>query len=200
MARRRPGYAQVPLVVLALAVSAWASGCATLREVTALPRVDFSLTRVSGGTLAGVSIEGVRSAEAVSALEMARLAGAVSRGELPLEAVLEVRAANPSDNARARLLAMDWTLFLDDRETVAGALDREYVLPPGEPVIVPVRVEVDLVDFFDDQLGQALDLALAVAGAGEPRRVRLEAVPTVETPLGPVRYPEPVRIEYGAGR
>lgn len=187
-------------LVLALTATVLVSGCATLREVTALHRVNFSLAEVSGGTLAGVSIEDVRDAEGVSPLTMARFATALARGELPLEAVLQVRADNPSDNARARLVALDWTLFLDDRETVRGSLDEEHLLPPGEPVIVPVRVEVDLIDFFGDQLEEALALALAVAGAGEPRRVRLDATPTVETPLGPIRYPEPVRIEYEAGR
>lgn len=187
-------------LVLALAATVLVSGCATLREVTALQRVNFTLAAVSGGTLAGVSIEDVRNTEAVSPLTMARFATALSRGELPLEAVLEVRADNPADNARARLVGLDWALFLDDRETVRGSLEEEHLLPPGDPVIVPVRVEVDLIDFFGDQLVEALDLALAVAGAGEPQRVRLDATPTVETPLGPIRYPEPVRIEYEAGR
>jgi len=193
----RLGAALALLVVLIAAL--FVSGCATLREVTALRRVQFSLAGVSGGTLAGVSIEDVRTADAVAPLTMARFAAALSGGELPLEAVLEVRAANPPDNARARLVGLDWALFLDDRETVRGALDQEYLLPPGEPVIVPVRVEVDLIEFFGHQLEEALDLALAVAGAGEPQRVRLEATPTVETPLGPIRYPEPVRIEHEAG-
>ncbi|NIP60428.1 MAG: hypothetical protein GWM92_18770 [Gemmatimonadetes bacterium] len=186
-------------LVLVLSGSVIPSSCATLREVTALRRVEFSLAGISGGTLAGVSIEDVRNAEAVGPLNMARFAAAVSRGELPLEAVLEVRATNPPDNARARLVGLDWALFLDHRETLRGALADEYLLPPGEPVMVPVRVEVDLIEFFGDQLEEVLDLALAVAGAGEPQRVRLEATPTVQTPVGPIRYPEPVRIDYEAG-
>lgn len=194
---RRRTAGTLPLALLpALGILA---GCATLQEVTALRSVDFSLAGTSGGTLAGVSIESARSVQDLGPLEMARIGGALSRGELPLQVVLLVQASNPPDNARARLVAMDWTLFLDDRRTVSGQLDREHVLPPGEPVRVPVQVELDLLEFFDDQLEAVAGLALAVAGAGEPQRVRLEATPSVQTPLGPIRYPTPIRIEGEVG-
>lgn len=175
------------------------SGCATLRQVTALRSVEFSLQGATGGTLAGVSVESVRRYEDLGAADVARLAEALSRGDLPLETTLLVRASNPADNVRARLVGLDWTLFLDDRETVSGAVDREYVLEPGEPATVPVAVELDLLDFFDRQLESLANLALAAAGAGEPRRVRLEATPSIRTRLGPIRYPEPIRIEYEVG-
>jgi hypothetical protein len=119
---------------------------------------------------------------------------------MPLETVLQVRAANPEDNVQARLVGLDWTLFLDDRETIGGVLDQEYVLTPGEPVDVPVSVRLDLLDFVDGQLQEVVGLALAVAGAGEPQRVRLEATPSIQTRLGPIRYPEPIRIEHEVGR
>lgn len=175
------------------------SGCATLRQVTALRSVAFSLQGASGGTLAGIPVESTRSYEDLDALDVARLAEALSRGELPLEATLLVRASNPADNVQARLVELDWTLFLDDRETVSGTVDREHVLPPGEPVTVPVAVELDLLDFFDRQLEPLVGLALAAAGQGEPRRVRLQATPTIRTRLGPIRYPEPISIDYEVG-
>lgn len=186
-------------IVLVLLASVFLTGCATLQEFAALRDVDFSLAGATDGTLAGVSIQSVRSFSDLSAMDVARVAAAFTRGELPFETTLLVRASNPADNSRTRLVALDWTLFLDDRETVSGALDQEYVLPPGEPVSVPVRVQLDLLDFFDRQLEQVAGLALAAAGAGEPTRIHLEATPSVQTPLGIVRYPEPVRIEYAVG-
>ena len=187
------------LVVLALSASVVLTGCATLRQVVALRHVDFSLEGTSGGTLAGIPIQSTRSLGDLRALDVVRIGAAVSKGELPLEGVSLVSAFNPVDNAQARLVGMDWTLFLDDRETVSGALDQEYVLPPGEPVTIPVRVRLDLLDFFDEQFEEVVALALAVAGAGEARRVRLEATPSIQTRWGPIRYPEPVRIEHEVG-
>jgi hypothetical protein len=99
------------------------AGCATLRQVAALRKVDFSLQGTTGGTLAGISIESMRSFEELSALDLGRLTGALSRGKLPLTATLLVRASNPADNTKARLVALDWTLFLDDRKTVSGVVE-----------------------------------------------------------------------------
>jgi hypothetical protein len=67
-------------------------------------------------------------------------------------------------------------------------------------VSIPVTVKLDLLDFFDRQLEPLVGLALDATGAGEPHRVRLEATPSIQTSLGPIRYPEPIRIEYEAGK
>ncbi len=174
-------------------------GCATLRQIGALRQVDFSLAGASGSTLAGVSIQSIQSFNDLTALQVARIASALSQGTLPFQTVLEVRASNPADNVQARLLKLDWTLFLNDRKTVSGELDQEYVLPPGQPVTVSVPVQLDLLEFFDQQLQQLVDLALAATGEGGPGKVRLEATPSIETPLGPIRYPEPIRIEQVVG-
>jgi hypothetical protein len=175
------------------------AGCATLSEIAALRRVDFSLSGTTGTTLAGVPIEQARSIDDLRTTDVVRIGAALARGELPLESDLLVEAANPADGVQARLLELDWTLFLEDEETVSGVLDREFVLPPGDPVTIPVRVRLDLLDFFDGSTEELVDLALALAGAEEPQEVRLEAIPSIQTPLGPMRYPSPIRIEHEVG-
>lgn len=186
-------------LLLILAAALAVTGCATLQEFASIRDVDFSLAGVTDASLAGVSITSATSYRDLSAMDGVRIAAAYAEGELPLETTLLVRASNPADNSQARLVGMDWTLFLDDRETVSGVLDREYVLPPGEPVSVPVRVSLDLLDFFDRQLEDVVNLALAAAGGGEPARIHLEAIPSVQTPLGVMRYPEPIIIGYDVG-
>jgi hypothetical protein len=175
------------------------SGCATLSEIGALRRVDFSLAGTTGTTLAGVPIEQAREIDDLRATDVVRIGAALARGELPLEGDVLVEAANPADGVQARLIQLDWTLFLEDEETVSGVLDREFVLPPGDPVTIPVRVRLDLLDFFDGSTEEMIDLALALAGAEEPQEVRLEAIPSIDTPLGPMRYPSPIRIEHEVG-
>lgn len=184
----------------AVGVSLLVAGCATLQQVTALRKVAFSLAGTTGGTLAGVPIESTRSFQDLGVLDVARLTEALARGKLPFEATLLVRASNPADNVQARMVALDWTLFLDNRKTVSGVVDREYVLPPGKPVTVPVIVKLDLLQFFDRQLEPLVGLALAAAGAGQPHRIRLEATPSIQTPLGSIRYPEPITIAYEVGK
>lgn len=184
-----------PVAVTAAAAAAL-SACATLQQLAALRQVDFAIAGVSAGTLAGVELAGIRSIEDVRPAEAARLAAAVAEGDLPLEFTVDLRATNPADNATtARMVRFAWTLLLDDRETIDGVVDREIVLPPGEPRIIPIGMRLDLVEFFDGNARDLLDLALRFAGAEtDAAEVKLRALPTVETPLGPIDYPATITI------
>lgn len=180
----------VPAAMVALA------SCATLQSIAALRRVDFALDRVSDAGLAGVPIDRIRDYQELSAIDIARVGTALARGEVPFDFVLHVSALNPADNSvAARLVRMDWTLLLEDRETVSGVIDREIVLEPGVPGDIPMTIHVDLAEFFQKNARDMIDLALAVAGAGgEPTRIALRATPTIQTAIGPIRYPEPITI------
>ncbi len=178
-----------------------ASGCATLQQLGALRNVDFDLRGVSDVRLAGIDFTRVRSFSDLSLGDAAALATAVADRNLPLDLQLDVVAVNPEDNyADARLVEMAWTLFLEDRETVSGILDREMVLPRGEPTDVPVRVGLNLVEFYEGNARDLFELAQSLAGVGgQPKEVMVEVLPTVQTSLGPIRYPEPLRLRHTVG-
>lgn len=185
--------ARVLLLILPVFVL---GGCQTLREIASLRRVDFQIGRVDQVHLAGVDLDHIRSYEDVRAQDLLRLGAALARREMPFRFQLHLLAENPPENSvQARLVRMDWTLFLDDRETITGVFDQNLVLPPGVPTDVPIDVELDLLRFFEDNLRDLVELALAVSGqGGQPKRVTLQAVPTIDTPLGPIRYPNPIQI------
>lgn len=171
-------------------------GCQTLREVRQLRNVAFTLERVGDAHLAGVDLRKVRSYEDLTAREVIRLGTAVAEGSLPFDFVVHVRAENPEANGvQARLLEMDWTLFLDEEETVSGTFGQTVTLPPGEPTDVEIPIELDLYRFFERNARDLFELALAVSGrGGTPKRIELRARPTIDTALGPLRYPRPVVI------
>lgn len=187
--------ASVGLVLLA------PSACATLQQIGALQQVDFSLRGVSQVHLAGIDFTRVRSFSDLSFAEAASLAAAVRDRDLPLTLDLDVMALNPRDNhADARLVQLDWTLFLEGRETVSGVVDREVVLPRGEPIAVPVGVSLNLVEFYEGNAQDLFELAQSLAGVGgESKEVAVEARPTVQTNLGPIRYPQPIRMSTTVG-
>lgn len=178
-------------------------GCQALREVANLRNVDFAIDRVTGATLAGVDLGRYERYEDVRPADLVRLTTALAVGDLPLDFTLHLAAENPAENtARARLVELDWTLFLNERETVSGLFTETILLPPGEVRDVPITIRLDLLDFFDRNARDLLDLALAVTGqGGRPQEIRLQAIPTIDTPIGPIRYPEPITIvsrEVGA--
>lgn len=180
---------------LALAATTVA-GCATLQQFAALRQVAFAIDGVSTGRLAGVDLSRIRSASDIGTRDAARLAAALADENLPLEFTVNLRAENPAENqTTARMVKFAWTLLLDDRETIDGVVDREVVLPPGDPQIIPIAMRLNLVEFFDGNASELLKLALRFAGVdADAAEVKLRAVPTVETPLGPIQYPAVITI------
>jgi hypothetical protein len=180
-----------------LALATMLPGCAALSSLAALRQVDFELAGVGEVSLAGVELTGLRGVQDLSALQMAQVGLAVARGNLPLSLVLDVQAENPSGNPDARLAGLDWELFVDGRPTVTGQLAEAASLPSGVVTPVPIEVGLDLMDFFSGGLEELVDLAIGLAGGGDTVPLRLEATPTVETPIGPIRYPRPLVLRHG---
>jgi hypothetical protein len=172
------------------------TGCRTLEQIAQLRHVAFALDRISEAHLAGVRVDQKSSMNDVRAVEMARLIASLADGRLPLDFRLHVGAENPEDNGvSARLVRMDWTLFLEGRETVSGRYDGDVLLPPGQRTDIPIDISLDLVRFFGDNLNDLIEVALSLSGqGGSPRNVTLEATPIIDTPVGALRYPRPLTI------
>lgn len=171
-------------------------GCATLQQIAALRNVDFALDRVAQVRLADIDLDRVRSYSDLSVTDVARLTLALSREELPLDFNLFVQGENPPENGtEARLVRFAWTLLLEDRETISGVFEDEVVFAPGEPTTFPVHISLDLLEFFEGSARDLGELALNLAGeGGSPKNVALRAVPTIQTALGPIRYPGEITI------
>jgi hypothetical protein len=174
-----------------MTLAALAAGCATLRGVSALREVDFEPDRVIGVRLAGMPLDGVRSAEDVSPAQVALVAAGALAGTVPLECEVIVRASNPGTNpVAAQILRMDWMLLLGGKDTVGGRVDRRYTIRPGETVEIPVHVAVDLADVVGRHAGTLIRLGVAIAQGREgPVDLRLRLSPIVDTPLGGMRIP-----------
>lgn len=179
-----------------LSIVALLAGCATLQQIAALRNVSFALAGVRDGRLAGVRLDRIASYRDLSTVEVGRIALALARDEVPLSFTVNVRAENPADNgAAATMVRLAWTLFVDDKETVHGVLDSSYVLPPGQPVTIPLLMSLDLSEFFGGSAESLIDLAAGLAGMrADPTRITLRAVPSIETPLGRMSYPSPITI------
>lgn len=172
------------------------SGCATLQQFAALRNVDFSVDRLSDVRLAGIDLASIRSFSDLGFADAGRLALAVSQRDLPMSFRVHLIAENPEENSvDARLVRMDWTLLLQERETLSGVFAEETLLPRGQPTDVPISVNLNLVEFFEGSAQDLLQLALALSGqGGAPAEVTLRATPTIDTALGPIRYPQPITI------
>ncbi|NNE71283.1 MAG: hypothetical protein HKN29_13090, partial [Rhodothermales bacterium] len=103
------------LLLVALTILLGTSGCTALQQIAALKSVDFAIASVNRVFLAGVNLDQVRSYNDLNIMDATRLVAAVSRRDLPLQATVNLSATNPSDNpVTARMVGLDWRLFLDD--------------------------------------------------------------------------------------
>ena len=173
-----------------------AAGCATLQQIAALRQVAFSLAGTRNARVAGVDVSRIRSYRDLSAVDLGRIGLAVARKDLPFEFLLDVRGENPADNTvTATMVRLAWSLFLNDKETISGTLDTTLAFPPGQPAVFPMRMRVNLLQFFDGPAESLVDLAASVAGlSSDPTRISLRGVPTIDTPLGRISYPTPITI------
>ena len=185
------------LLLAVLSASALLGACRSVSETRALRRVDFGLAGVQDAVLAGVAIDDVDDLTSLPPSSVAVVAGGILRGHLPLRFGLVVGARNPADNPPARIARFDWTLFLDDREAATGTFDDGPTIAPGDSASFVVPVSVDLVEVAGRNAPEILRMALAVAGRrADPSRVRVEARPYVDTPLGQI----PLRTETVVAR
>lgn len=172
------------------------SGCATMQQIRALENVDFSIDGVGQVSLAGINLSDFQAFTDLSFTDGARFANAIRTGEVPLSMVVNVRAENPTSNyADARLVRMDWSLLLQDRETVNGRIITETQLRRGQPTVVPIVVQLNLVEFFEGSARDLFELALSFTGmGGEAKNVKIRALPVIDTDFGPIRYDQPIVI------
>ena len=113
----------LPLVFALFASSLALPACTTLQQMAALKDVKFDLDGVAQPFLAGVDLQRVRGYNDLRPTDLLRLTNAISSRKLSLTFTLLVGAENPADNpVTARMLQLDWTLFLEDRETISGVL------------------------------------------------------------------------------
>lgn len=191
-----------PLLSAALGVLLLAPGCTTISQIAALRQVDFDLGGVQNGLVAGVNLDRVADSRSLGVTDVARLTAAAARGSVPLSFTLNVDAENPSDNPTpAQLVKLDWTLFLNDTQTISGIYNDDRLIQPGATTVLPIAMELDLVDFFGRNVGDLSNLIVNLAGGGgSPSDIRLEAQPTIQTSLGPIRYPGTLSITFPVGR
>ena len=182
--------------LLACALLPLLTGCATLGQIRALEDVDFAISGIREVRLAGVDLAGVSAFRELSLSDGATIANAWRNQELTLAMELEVRATNPAENTvDARLVRMDWTLLLEDTETIEGYVAEEILIPRGGSTTFPIVARLNLVDFFGGNAQDLVELTLSLAGlGGEPKDVELRALPVVQTIFGPITYSEPIRI------
>jgi hypothetical protein len=168
--------------------------------MTSISHLKFRLNGVKEFHLAGVNLSGRSSLRLV---DSPALLSAAAQKKLPASFTLEIAAINPNDGTAgttktsATIANLAWTLLIDNTPTITGDLAAPVTIPAsGQQVVIPVRMNLDLIQFFQNNgIDNLVNLALALGGSsGSPSRLTLRARPTVQTTFGSLRYPEEIDV------
>jgi hypothetical protein len=168
-----------------------------------LRRLQFKLAGIHDFSLLGINLFGKSSLTDFSAEEGLRLFQGFGSKRLPAELTLDILVQNPNDGTGgstktvSTLTSLESRLLIDETPTVYGNIDSPIEVPgTGQAVTIPVRMSIDLYEFFGE-LGyeKTLGLALDIGGKqGNMTRISLDAQPRVSTPYGEVAYPGRITI------
>lgn len=200
--RSRTGVAAVVLAALTSLTS-----CAALTDMAAalasLKKLHFKVDGVRDFKLLGIDLGGKAALTDFTAGDALKAVQSYRSRKLPVEFVVDVLAVNPNDGtggsrrSASTLTGLECRLLIDGEPTVTGNIDRPFEIPgTGQGSVVPLRLSLDLLEFFGDRRYEdLLGLALALGGKQRsPARIALDAQPTVSTPFGPITYPDRITI------
>ena len=182
--------------------------CSSLKSITdalaGLQKCEFRLAGIREAKIAGVTLGDKRSmgdfrpfGDGITLLQAFR------NNQFELEFVANVEVRNPNtgkDGTRrtdAVISHIDFRVLIDEKETVTGDIEKPLTVPAsGETVIMPIKVRFDVLAYYREKgYDDLLNFLLGIAGAdAKPSRIALDIQPTVETPLGPMKYPQRIRV------
>jgi len=195
------------ILIIAIFLLASQPSCKTIKDLaqsfTNLQKCKFKLQNVDNFSLIGISLANKNSLSQFSITDAAKLFNAFSSKSFPAEFTLNVSAYNPNDGSSgtsattATLTSFDWQLYIDDVPTISGNISKPIEIPgSGQTTIIPLTMSLDLYKFFSNKGYEGIvNLALAIGGLnGSPARLKLDAKPTISTPLGAISYPGRITI------
>ncbi|MGB9697463.1 MAG: hypothetical protein ACP5P3_07725 [Ignavibacteria bacterium] len=168
-----------------------------------LQRLQFKLGKVHNFKLAEITLNDKANLNDIGVIDMAKLIAAFSSGVLKTQFTLDLLAKNPNDgtggtpNTSAVIRALEWRLYLDQKEVLQGNIDKGIEIPGiGQETVIPVEVTFDMLKFFHgENLNSLINLALVLGGKqGSSSRLELKIKPTVDTIFGPITYPGEITV------
>lgn len=179
------------------------TSCSVIRSFENLSRLKYKIDSAADYKVQGISLSNKRSLKDFTSVEMLKLTAGFLKGTLPLSFILNIEAKNPGetdnviDTKEITLAKFPYKLFLNDREIIQGDIEKPIYIPGrGASIIIPLRVEFDIVKSFKEKNLDDILLFLLQAGGvnGSTSNIKLRVKPALGTPVGIIPYPDEITI------
>lgn len=168
-------------------------GCGVARQIQEaknFAKCEFRIRSVEGTRLGDVKIHNVKSLKDLSIKKAAEIAMLLGSDKIPLSFTLNLQAKNPNAET-ASMNKLEWILFIDEHEMVAGVLDQKVEITPGQVAEIPIAISTDLKEALKGKSRDAIvKLAFNVAGKGDnPTHILLKVKPSIDIAGYTLTYP-----------
>lgn len=179
--------------LLLVLLSAVFLGCGVARQIQEaknFAKCEFRIRSVEGTRLGDVKIQNVKSLKDLSMKKAAEIAMVLGSDKIPLSFTLNLQAKNPNAET-ASMNKLEWILFIDEHEMVAGVLDHKTEISQNQVAEIPIVISADLREALRGKSRDAMvNLAFNVAGQGDnPTHILLKVKPSIEIAGYIIQYP-----------
>jgi hypothetical protein len=172
-----------------------------IQEAKNFAKCEFRIRSIEGTRLGDVKIHNVKSLKDLSMKKAAEIAMVLGSNSIPLSFTLNLQAKNPNPE-NAAMNKLEWILFIDEYEMVAGVLDQKVEVVQNQIAEIPIQISTDLKEALKGKSRDAMvNLAFNVAGQGDnPTHILLKVKPSIEIAGVTIQYPGyiDVKMEFTA--
>ena len=161
------------------------------QQIKALEKCTYRVVSANGISVAGTDVKRLMNNQEINLASLPALAFGLLRRDVPLRATLNLEITNPSGNVAA-INQFEYKVLINNQELVNGFVDQQVSVSPGQSVVVPVAVNVNIYQFISNQQVMSEITDFMRGGNGGPERkglVTLKIRPSIMVGGALVKYP-----------
>jgi len=168
------------------------------RQIKALEQCVYEIISVDSLYIAGTDVKSTINNKTFDIKRLPRIALALLRKDIPLEARLNLQIKNPSSDI-ASINQFEYIVLIKNEEIANGSVNQKISLASNESTTVPVRLNANIYRFFsnDKIMQQIADFIQSGADNGTEKKglITLKIKPTIQIGNKLVKYPGYITID-----
>ncbi len=130
----------IPALCLLLLV-----GCSSVQGVKNFSNCQFNYKDITNIQLASIDVSHIRSPKELSYVDLLQLIPAFKDKSLGLNMNVNINVTNPNPN-EAKLEGVDYIIWVDEREVLAGNMDKKISIGSNQTEVLSIPVSVNLLN------------------------------------------------------
>lgn len=167
------------------------------QQIKALEKCTYRIKSADNLSVAGADLKSLANNQNINLASLPGLALGLLRRDVPLRARLNMEITNPSGNLAA-INQFEYKVLINKQELATGFVDQQVSVSPGQSVVVPVDVNVNVYQFISNAKVMSEISEFLRGGSGSAERkglVTLKIRPSFMVGNTLVKYPGFISID-----